>query len=207
MAITIGIVGGVASGKSRVAAAFERLGAVVLHADAAGHAILREPEVIAAIRQQWGDTVISPDGQVDRSAVAAIVFCPSREADRKWLNELTHPRIRARLKEQKIAAERRGVTAIVVDAALLYESGWSELCDHVVFVDTPIEQRRRNAASRGWDASEIAKREHTQLPLDEKRRRSTDVIQNNGTLEELDRATEELFRKFATEGRKEGEKG
>jgi dephospho-CoA kinase len=201
MAITIGIVGGVASGKSRVAAAFERLGAVVLNADSAGHAVLREPEVISAIRQQWGQGVIAPDGHVDRSAVAAIVFCPSREADRRWLNELTHPRIRARLKEQKLAAERRGVKAVVVDAALLFESGWSELCDQIVFVDTPIEQRRRNAASRGWDDNEIGKREHTQLALEEKRRRSTCVIQNDGTLEELDAAVGELFRKFATESK------
>lgn len=196
MTITIGIVGGVASGKSRVAAALARLGAVVLNADAAGHEVLREPDVIAAIRQRFGESTINAAGEVDRKAVAAIVFAAGNESERLWLNQLSHPRIRARLKRQKHEAEQAGAPAVVVDAALLFESGWHELCDVVVFVDTSEPQRRRNAESRGWNEIEVAKREKTQLPLEEKRRRATHVLDNSGTLEELDAAVKRLWKEI-----------
>src|SRR3954466_7090481 len=91
----IGIVGGIASGKSAIAKEFKRHGAVVLSADDAAHEVLRQPEVKASARQRWGDGIFGPDGEIDRSALANIVFAPppAGEQDRKYLEELTHPRI------------------------------------------------------------------------------------------------------------------
>ena len=74
---------------------------------------------------------------------------------------------------------------MVLDAALLLEAGWDRLCDQIVFVDVPQEQRLARAHSRGWDANELARREATQLSLAEKKRRATICLDNSGTLDEL----------------------
>ncbi len=98
----LGLLGGVASGKSLVARQLAELGAVVLDADRAGHEALRLPNVEAAARQRWGDAVFGPDGHIDRSRLAKIVFAPPPDGpkERKYLEELTHPEIGRRLAAQ-----------------------------------------------------------------------------------------------------------
>ena len=79
------------------------------------------------------------------------------------------------------------VPAIVIDAALLIEAGWSGICSAIAFVDCPRETRVRRAADRGWTEEEFAAREAAQLPIEEKRRRASHVIENSGSLADLDR--------------------
>jgi dephospho-CoA kinase len=101
---TIGLVGGVASGKSRVAQMLVELGAGLLDADRAGHAVLAEDaEVWHALRQRWGDEVFHADGSVDRAAVARRVFAQGNaaEGERRFLEDALHPRIGRRLKAQR----------------------------------------------------------------------------------------------------------
>src|SRR5438046_2933539 len=121
----LGIVGGVASGKSAVAAAFARRGATVLDADQVGHEVLLEPEVTAAFRQRWGDAVVGPDGQVVRREIAARVFGddPAAIREREFLNSVSHPRIRARLRDRLEALRAGNTSTAVIDAALLFETG------------------------------------------------------------------------------------
>lgn len=190
----LGVVGGIASGKSAIACEFERLGAHVLDADAAGHQVLREPEVIEAIRERWGQEVIDSQGQVDRRAVAKHVFGNGYEAerDRKFLNGLTHPRIRKLLTKQ-LAELSNDTSVVVLDAALLYETGWESLCDGVVFVDTPREQRLQRAAARGWSPEVFAAREASQWPIERKRDRAKWTIDNSGTLDALRLQVERLW--------------
>ena len=122
--LTLGLVGGVASGKSVVAGCFHDLGAVVLDADRAGHEVLREPDVIAALRGRWGDSILDSKGQISRSAVAKIVFAPGNADDKRFLEQLTHPRIQMRLQQQLAQAQAvpQPPPAIVLDAALLFEA-------------------------------------------------------------------------------------
>ncbi len=106
----IGLLGGVASGKSTVAEMFQKLGAVVLDADRAGHKVLRLPAVRAAIGGRWGKDVIGTDGEIDRRALGKIVFAPPPDGPRELaeLERITHPEIRERLKAQVEELARHG---------------------------------------------------------------------------------------------------
>jgi dephospho-CoA kinase len=193
---TIGLVGGVASGKSLVAKLLVERGAGLLDADRAGHAVLAEDaSVQRAIRERWGDEVFNEDGAVDRKAVARRVFAAggAAEFDRRFLEDLLHPHIRRRLKSElaQFAAERREV--VVLDAALLFEAGWQTLCDFVVFVDAPRETRLSRALDRGWSAAEFDRRETAQWPVDDKRRAADFILSNHGSEADLRQAVAKFW--------------
>jgi len=181
----IGIVGGVASGKTLVARQFEKLGAGVLEADAAGYEVLRMPEVELALRQRWGAQVFGADGHVDRARVARIVFAPPPDGprERRYLEQLVHPRIGELLRAKAQTLAERGCPIAVLDAPLLLEAGWDELCDKVVFVDSPLELRQRRAELRGWSKEDFAAREGVQESLDHKRAHADVIIDNAGSPE------------------------
>ena len=185
--LILGLVGGIASGKSVVANVLRDMGAVVLDADRAGHFVLHEPEVIAELRKRWGEGILDASGQVSRRAVAKIVFAQGNDAERIFLQQLTHPRIEALLK-QELEAARNSLEpphVLVIDAALLFEAGWDKLCDKILFVDAPRDIRLERAVARGWSTEQFAAREAAQLPPEEKRARSDIVIRNVRTLENV----------------------
>lgn len=182
----LGILGGIASGKSLVSRELARLGAEVIDADRLGHEVLREPDVIAAAQSRWGDVVLGTDGELDRRQIAQIVFSqtPQGITERQFLEQLTHPRIAAKMRDQISQLATQGaVDAVVLDAALLLEAGWDEYCDQILFVDAPLEIRQARAASRGWSPEDFAAREAAQRSLAEKRSRSTVVIDNSASPE------------------------
>ena len=147
----IGLLGGVASGKSTVAAELARLGAGVLDADRAGHEVLQLKHIEAAVRRRWGEAVFGPDGHVDRTRLKTIVFArpPAGPPERKYLEGLTHPEIGRLLQGQAAAMEAGGVTIAVLDAPLILEAGWDKLCERLVFVDAPAEVRLRGPRGGG----------------------------------------------------------
>ncbi|MHB1036684.1 MAG: dephospho-CoA kinase [Pirellulales bacterium] len=182
----IGVVGGVASGKSLVTKQLQELGAGVLDADSAGHQVLESPAVRRAALGRWGERVFGADGRVDRGALAAVVFGPAPDGPRelKYLEELTHPRIGRLLARQAAElAEGGNVAALVLDAPLLLEAGWEKLCDRIVFVDAPREVRLARALARGWSETQFAARENAQKSLDQKRMRADVIIDNSGSPE------------------------
>ncbi len=180
--IVVGVVGGVASGKTLVTDHLKSLGAVVLDADRVGHDVLKLPHVIRQIREHWGNAVIGEDGLVDRSQLAQIVFDPSNVQQLERLEQITHPLIKERLQEQiqQIRAAGRA-PMIVLDAAIMVKTGWYRLCDEIVFVDAITETRLARAAARGWSAEMLARREAAQAPIERKKELSTIQIDNNGT--------------------------
>jgi dephospho-CoA kinase len=197
---TIGLVGGVASGKSRVAQMLVELGAGLFDADRAGHTVLAEDaEVQRALRERWGDEVFKDDGSVDRAAVARRVFAAggSAELDRRFLEDLLHPRIRRRLKAQLDQFAAEGRKAVVLDAALLFEADWRSMCDLVLFVDAPRELRLQRAEKRGWSAAEFAQREAAQWPVDDKRRAADFILANDGSEDDLRQAVQECWDRHA----------
>lgn len=199
---TIGIVGGVASGKSRVAAMLTELGAGLLDADRVAHEVLAEDqEVHAALRERWGERVFGADGSVDRSAVGKLVFgaTPEATSERRFLEGLLHPRIRRRLEETRGSLEAAGTSIVVLDVPLLLEVGWDGLCDLILMVDTEREARRDRALKRGWSEEEFNRREASQWAVDRKRERADVVLQNDGNEAELRRAVEQFWDRASTE--------
>jgi dephospho-CoA kinase len=174
----IGLAGGIGSGKSYIAGLFAEMGCGVIDSDAQVREVYRDPEVLATIRSWWGDGVVRADGQTDRRAIAGRVF--NDPAERQRLESLIHPRVDAlRQTRMKDLANDPKIVAFVWDTPLLFEAGLNDRCDAVVFIDTPFEERlRRVAASRGWDVSELQRREKLQWPLDRKRKISDDIVQN-----------------------------
>ena len=185
--LTIGVVGGVASGKSQVAKRFEELGCLRLDGDLIGHEVLRDKEVKAMLRDRWGAKVLTPDGEVDRRAVAGLVFSEDSEngaAQLEFLESVTHPKISERLAERLSEAQQRGLTAVVLDAAVMMKAGWDKMCDHIVFVEVPRSIRLQRALQRGWTEEQFLARESSQLTLSAKRERADTTIDNSGSLEE-----------------------
>ncbi|MFM9959130.1 MAG: dephospho-CoA kinase [Phycisphaerales bacterium] len=170
--LIIGIAGGIGSGKSAVARAFGRLGCAVIDSDAEAKTALDRPEVRQTLASWWGPGVLMRDAagseRTDRSAVGRIVFADP--AARARLEALIHPLIRRTRETARREAVAAGAKAIIYDAPLLFEAGIDKLCDAVVWVECPREERlRRVRVSRGWDEAELAKREAAQWPLKRKR--------------------------------------
>jgi dephospho-CoA kinase len=198
--LVLGIVGGVASGKSLVSATLARWGAVVIDADKLGHEVLQEPAVIDAARERWGSSVATSNGQLDRKAIAQRVFGNDATAavERHFLEQLTHPRIAAKMREKVSELATRGdVDVVVLDAALLLEAGWNEYCDRILYVDAPPLIREQRAVARGWSAVQLAAREAAQMPLSQKRAAADIVIDNadspEKTLKQLEAAWHSLM--------------
>ena len=188
----IGLVGGVGSGKSSVARAFEARGCVVSDSDAVVKEVLTRQEVRDILVGWWGRSILDGEGRVDRKKVADVVF---RDAfERRRLEALVHPLIRESREALIERARASGAKGVVVDAPLLFEAGVDAECDAVVFVETTRAVRLgRVREHRGWDEGELDRREKAQMPLEEKRRRSDHVITNNGTLAELESRAAKLL--------------
>jgi dephospho-CoA kinase len=194
---TIGLVGGIASGKSLVAEMLVDLGASLLDGDRTGHAVLAEDaEVHQALRDRWGQAVFAADGSVNRSAIAKRVFGEDRDAelDRRFLESLLHPRIRQRLDRLREQYRAEGRPAAVLDAPILLEAGWGPICDVILMVDCPRDVRLQRALQRGWSEKQFERREQAQWPVDEKRRAADVVIQNDGSETELHDAVVNFWR-------------
>jgi dephospho-CoA kinase len=186
----IGLCGGIASGKSAVASELERLGAIVIRADQIGHAVLEDPNVKEQLIERFGPSILSPESaSLSRPAIAAIVFADHPEAAKhlKFLESVTHPPIRKRIFETltHLRNQEPPPPAIVLDIPLLLESNWQDHCDAVLFVDTPFETRLRRAQQRGWTKEQYCSRQASQMSIEQKKKLSTDIIENHGTLADL----------------------
>jgi dephospho-CoA kinase len=196
---TIGVIGGIASGKSLVSRMLGELGAQALDADRVGHAVLAEnDEVKRALLERWGPGVLSPDGSINRQAVAQRVFAPgdAGRSELDFLEGLMHPRISERLQAERDRLLREGNGPVVIEPSMLLESDRKLAFDVLVFVDAPRQLRLSRAIQRGWTAEQFAAREAAQWPVEEKRRRADVVIPNEGSEVELRRAVQAFWDKY-----------
>ncbi len=180
----IGLVGGIGAGKSSVAEGLrQHFSVLVLDADRSGHRALQDPVIREQLVSLFGTDILSADREIDRKSLARLVFgdSPGHRARRKQLEGIVQPRIRQDLLAQlDEAAARGGIDVVLLDAPVLLESGWETLCDAIAYIDTPREQRVERVRGRGWSAEELDRREASQMPLEEKRRRSDVVLDNSG---------------------------
>lgn len=160
----------------------------MIDGDRLGHEALKSPEVKTLLRERFSDAAFDSQGEVDRSKLGRLVFGSdlTQQQARADLEQIVHPRIResiARVVSQ--SRQRPEVEAIILDAAILLEAGWDDLCDTIVFIDVPFKKRlQRVQTGRGWSEVQLNLRESSQLPLSTKRESADYVIDNFGTLAE-----------------------
>ncbi|MEZ5964960.1 MAG: dephospho-CoA kinase [Planctomycetota bacterium] len=190
--IVIGLLGGVASGKSTVARMFAERGFVVLDADQEARQVTAEPGVVAAIVARFG-AAVAPAGLLDRAALAKIVFADATA--RADLEAIVHPAVRARLTERLDSALADG-HSVLLDVPLLLEGGLIARCDTCVFVDASEPVRRARARARGWDDAELARREAAQTDLSVKRARCPHRISTHGNFEDVRRQVDAVLERL-----------
>jgi dephospho-CoA kinase len=196
MTPVIGLLGGIGSGKSEVARLLREAGAIVLSGDGAGHEALRQPALKEEIVERFGKEVLDEQGDINRRKLGGIVF--SNTDERRALEAIVHPWIKRRLKEElDVARSRPDVPLIVLDAAIMIEAGWDDLCDELVFIEVPRELRlERIFRQRGWLEKEVDAREQAQLPLTEKAQRANTIVTNAGSPDDLRRQIHALLERW-----------
>ena len=192
----VGLIGGIGAGKSLVADRLGQLGARVVDADRVGHETLQAPDVVVRLVKEFGDSIQSADGRIDRGRLAQIVF--GDESRRRALEAIVHPPMVERFRREIARAQAdEGTPLVVLDAAVLLEAGWDELCGVVVFVEAPRSVRiERLQRSRGWDEEELNRREAAQWPLERKRARADVVVRNDSDPDACRVAVDRLFREW-----------
>ena len=190
--LRLGLTGGIASGKSAVAAMLRELGFSVLDADSLAHKLI-EPGQPAynEVLHEFGNSVLAPDARVDRAKLSAIVFNDRSKLDR--LNGIVHPRVAEVIFSQFEVWRRAGVRdAVFVEAALLIESGIHKNLDGLAVAWCHPEQQLERLVARGLSESEARRRIAAQLPVEEKLRLASEKIDCSGSLEETRRQVEAL---------------
>jgi dephospho-CoA kinase len=188
--LTIGLTGGIAAGKSEALAAFERLGAETISSDAVVHELLDSEPLLSRLTERWGQEV-APGGVVDRTRVGEIVFAAPDELS--WLEAQIHPLVGERIGSW-LASLPEGAGVAVVEVPLLFESGMEGVFDTTVAVVASDRVRSARAEARGHAL--VGEREARQLAQEEKASRAEHVIENDGTIEDLERELSTLVAKL-----------
>jgi dephospho-CoA kinase len=191
--IRIGLTGNIASGKSEVARMLADRGATIIDADElAREAVEPETQALKDIIKRWGKDVLNQDGGLDRAALRQIVFADQNELDA--LNRIVHPGV-TRLRDREMArARERGDPIVVCVIPLLFERNIVEEFDAIILVDAPRPLRlERLVATRGLEETEAMNMIASQMPAELKRARADFVIENDGSLDKLERDVDALW--------------
>jgi dephospho-CoA kinase len=188
--LKIGLTGGIAAGKSEALKAFARLGAATLSSDAVVHELLEGEALRARLAERWGPEVLAERG-VDRAKIGEIVFADPDELS--WLEAQIHPLVQERTVAWLLSLPADTEFA-VVEVPLLFEAGGDSAFDTTVAVVTADEVRRERAAARGHAL--VDEREARQLTQPEKAERAEHIIENDGSLEDLEGALSALLEKL-----------
>jgi dephospho-CoA kinase len=189
--LLVGLTGGIASGKSTVSAMLAERGAEVIDADhIARQVVMPGTPAWCKIRDHFGPGVLQPDGQIDRQALADIVFADQGKL--ALLNEITHPAIFARIADLLEAYHDQDVV-VVLDAALLIEAGLADGVDVVIVTHSTQELQLQRLAAEGMAERAAAERIAAQLAPEQRLARADVVIDNSGSLEKLGRRVDEVW--------------
>ena len=201
--ITIGLTGGIGTGKSTVSDILRGLGATVIDADRVGHEVYRKgTEGHRAVEGAFGQGVVGPDGEIDRTALGDLVF--GDRASLARLNALVQPRIRDLVCGRLRTLAESGIEVAVVEAAILLEAGWDDMVDEVWVVVAPEDEVIGRLRERfAGDDRAIEARVRSQMPARDRGAAAEAIIVNDGSLERLRGRVEEVFNtriKAALEG-------
>ena len=195
MTVRVGLTGGIASGKSTVSAILAELGAVVIDADAIAREVVAQGTPgLEAVVAEFGPGLLTPEGDLDRPAMGALVFADA--GARKRLEAIIHPLVHRRSAELEAAAEADAV--VVHDIPLLAEVGRAGSFDAVIVVDAPTEvQVARMVGDRGWTREDAESRIAAQASREERLSIATHVVDNTGSLDDLRRRVEDVYAELA----------
>jgi dephospho-CoA kinase len=189
----VGLTGGIGTGKSTVSAMLRELGATVIDADEGTRAVQAPgSEGLRRLAAEFGAEILTPGGELDRARLADVAF---RDADaRRRLNDIVHPLVRRWMAERQREAAERGDPVVVLDIPLLFEARGAGAFETVILVYAPEEvQLRRLVELRGMSERQASARIAAQMPIEEKRRLASHVLENTGGLEELRRRVGRLW--------------
>jgi dephospho-CoA kinase len=190
--LKVGLTGGIACGKTVVRRRLEERGIPTLDADAVVHRLLQaETDVTRRIAETFGETVIAPDGSVDRKALGGIVFAD--EEARKKLNSIVHPGVWREVERFFDEREKASDPVAVVDAALMIETGSYRRYDRLVVVHCrPELQLERLMARDGLSREDAERRIRSQMPIEQKLPFADFLVDTSGTIEETLKRTDDL---------------
>jgi len=203
--LIVGLTGGIASGKSLVTRVLRDLGAHIIDADKIVHDLLAPgQDACREVVGHFGKGIQLPDGSIDRRKLGDIIF--NHPEERAWLNQCIHPRVFEAYNHQvRHLSERQPDAIVIMDAALLIETGYHKHMDRliVVYADQKAQMKRLIERDR-FTLEQAMARISSQMPLDEKRKYADFVIENTGTREATEQQTREIFAKLKAEaGRRE----
>ena len=193
--LVIGLTGGIGSGKSAAASAFEELGIAVIDADVASRRIVEPGQpALGKIAQHFGNDILLADKTLDRQKLRSLVF--SNDENRLWLNDLLHPLIRQWMEDEVAAAKSSYVIQVI---PLLFESKLESQVDRVLVIDVPIETQLQRVLQRDNSSrSEVENIIQSQTDRKTRLENADDVISNNSTLAELEHAVQNMHNKYLT---------
>jgi dephospho-CoA kinase len=202
--IVAGLTGGIATGKSTVAAIFEKAGARLIDADRISRdAVRKGAPAHRDILSHFGRAVLLEDGEIDRKRLAAIIF--SNPAEQRTLERIVHPQVRKEVvRRLDLIRQQTPEALVIVDIPLLFESGMDRGLDAVIVVYVPeIVQLQRLMARDAFTESEALARIRAQMPIEMKKSLATLVIDNSGSFERTRAQALEVYRKLSLQARKQ----
>ena len=191
--LVIGLTGGIGTGKSEAARHMVELGAELIDADVVGHEAYKpNTEAWQRVVEAFGEGILTPNGEIDRRSLGAIVFSDPEQLSR--LNGIMHP-LMARMVQEKIEGfSEQGAQVVIVEAALLFEAGWNSLVEEVWVTDAPeVSVVGRLVQRNGMSEEEAHKRVSAQMSRTERLSRADIVIDNSADVEGMQRAIDELW--------------
>lgn len=190
--IVIGVTGGTGCGVTVVSQLMKEWGGALVSGDQLARDIMQSGmPAFNAVVEAFGESILTSDGQLDRRGLGAIVFKDKEKLER--LNKAVHPFWIAAIKENIAKARESGVSVIIVDAAILLETGLKSCVDKIVVVTAPLRLRRSRIMQRDdLDETQADQRIFSQVPVSEKISQADYVIENNGTLEQIKTKLEEI---------------
>ena len=187
------MIGGIGAGKSTAAKCLTVRGGYVVDCDKLGHVALELPKAMDQLVERWGERVRNSDGTANRRVIAGIVF--STPIERAWLESVVFPIIgELAMREIRNAELDPAIRFVVLDAAVLLEAGWREMCDRVVYIDAPRALRLQRLKNRSrWTDAELMTREASQWSADRKKQYADEIVQNDGTPEQLQACLDQVL--------------
>ena len=194
--LTVGLTGGIASGKSTVARLLQERGCVIIEADSLAHEYLQpENPVSQEVIREFGAGILDPSGKIDRAKLGELVFGNAEKIER--LNAIIHPHVLKEIARRLQELQRTGETGIaVVVAALHIETGFYKTFDRLAVAWCRPEQQLERLLNRGFTSQQAARRIASQMPMEEKRRLADDQIDCSGTLQETTRQIDEALARW-----------
>lgn len=194
--LTVGLTGGIASGKSAVSNIFRQNGIPVICADELAREVVKPgSNGLREIKAAFGDTVVDIDGTLNRPELARVVF--SDPSKRKILEAIIHPRVSSEKERLVKDYWKQGNAIVVVDVPLLFEAGWENAFDLVILVYSPRKLQKKRLLSRDKiSPDEASSRLNAQIDIESKKTMADIIIDNSGELEETEKQVTSIIDKL-----------